>query len=259
MDLKHEMRTFIATGCTVAIGCAIPIGFFLGIGGALVSAVVAILATCVVGVIRNRIAQNTQQSFEGHTQIQGVLDSSQLGMDEDEPAAQDVVPFARHGKLVAAAISLAFCLVTAGIVGAATRGVGINFYLGGAPQTTTKSATSSSSSTKRNTESSQERTQGTSQDEGTVETWYPPTEDESQNTGTEQQPSTEPSPSSSSTSPVPSPSPAPAPSQGGQSSESQGSGSTSEPSSPSSEPSTPTQAPANSGTINDASQNAKEQ
>lgn len=263
MDLRREMRTFIITGCVVAIVCAIPIGFFVGIGGTVVSAVVGILATCVIGIIRNRVAQNAQQTLEGQTQIQGVLDSSQLGKGEGEPASQEVVPFARHGKLVAAAISLAFCLVTAGIVGAATNGVGINFYLGAAPQVSTnKNASSTSSSTKRTTKDTQEQSQNDNTYGDTVETWYPPEEEVPQNTGAgQQQSSPEPSPSSSSSSPSQNSStnPSPSPSGGNQSSEGQGSGNTPSPSAPSSEPSTPTQAPTNSGTINDVSQNAKEQ
>ena len=258
MDLKQEMRAFIVTGCIVAIVCAIPLGFFIGVGGALVSCVAGIVATCIAGVIRNRIAQNAKQSLEAHTQIQGVLDSSQLGKEEGEPTTQEVLPFARRGKLVAAAISLVFCLITAGIVGAATHGVGINFYLGGTPQTTNRNTStanaSSSSSTKRKNEDSQGSSQGTSSSASTVETWYPPEEEVPQSTGTEQQQQqqgTKPSSSSSN--------PAPSPSSSSQSGEVQGSGNAPSSSTPSSEQQSTPQAPANSGTIDSASQNAKEQ
>ena len=263
MDLKQEIRAFIVTGCIVAIVCAIPLGFFIGIGGALVSCVAGIVATCIAGVIRNRIAQNAKQSLEAHTQIQGVLDSSQLGKEEGEPTTQEVLPFARRGKLVAAAISLAFCLISAGIVGAATHGVGINFYLGGTPQATNKNASSAnassaSSSSKRTIEDSQGSGQDTNSSASTVETWYPPEEEVPQSTGTEQQQQQQQQgtkPSSSSSNPAPSPSP----SSSSQSGEGQGSGNAPSSSTPSSEQQSTPQAPANSGTIDNASQNAKEQ
>ena len=258
MDLKKETRTFVLVGCGVALVCAIPLGFVIGIGGALVCAVVGIAATCIACALRNRVAKSAQQSLKGHTQIQGILDSSQL--DADEPAAQEILPFARRGKLIAAVISLAFCLASGAVVGVATRGTGINFYLGNTPQSSTNKKASSSSSSATTSKNTSGDSQDWSEDYDSgydvVETWYPPEEETTQSTVIEQEQPSNVSSSASSADSNPVDSSATAPSEPAND---QSATSTPAPSAPANEQPVATQTPTNSGTIDNATQSVQEQ
>ena len=182
MDLKGEMRSFITTGCVSAIIAAIPLAFAIGIGGALVSAVTGVVVSSVVGIVRNRMAQNAKEALSAHTQIQGVLDSSQL--DGGAPSPEEIVPFAGRGKVVAVVISLVSSLATGAIVGALTHGTGINFYLGELPtaskpadKTPTKDAANAGAQSSNDTGSSWVPTY----EEETVETTYVAPEEPAQN------------------------------------------------------------------------------
>ena len=258
-NIKQETRAFMLAGCAGALVCSIALGFVVGIGGALVSAVAGIAATCIACAIRNRIAKNAQRSLQGHTQIQGILDSSQL--DAGDQASVETIPFARRGKLVAAAISLTFCLTAGAIVGVATRGTGINFYLGQTPkENTSKNATSSktnASSTKSTPSDSQDWGETYDSDYDVVETWYPPEEEATQNpTVDQEQPSSDSSPTNSNSSTA---SPATEPAHTENTQNAENTSSTTAHSTPANEQSTATQTPANSGTIDSATQTVQEQ
>lgn len=173
---KQELRAFITTGLATALVASIPMVFAIGIGGALVSAVSGAIVSAIVGTVRKRIAQNARAALESHTQLEGVLDSSQL--DETAVEPEDVVPFARHGKIMAVVISLVASIVTGGIVNAVTGGTGINFYLGGS-STSTQATAPVKDGEQANAQDSSSQTQAES-DDGVTTTWYPTSsEDES--------------------------------------------------------------------------------
>lgn len=153
MDTVKELRSSIFSGIATALVASLPQIFWVGIGGALVSAVMGSVISSVAGVATSRITQKAREAVKAQTQITGVLDSSQLGVDER--AIEEKLPFAGRGKVVTIAVSLVTSLVTGMIVSAVTHGTGINFYLGGMP-TTTQSATSSSASADTESQSQQD-------------------------------------------------------------------------------------------------------
>lgn len=144
MDTVKELRSSVFSGIVTALIVSLPQIFWVGIGGALVSAVMGSVVSSVAGMATSRITQKAREAARAQTQITGVLDSSQLGVDEQ--AIEEKLPFAGRGKVVTIAVSLVTSLVTGMIVSGVTHGTGINFYLGGMP-TTTQSAASSSAST----------------------------------------------------------------------------------------------------------------
>ncbi len=144
MDTVKELRSSVFSGIATALIASLPQIFWVGIGGALVSAVMGSVVSSVAVVATSRITQKAREAAKAQTQITGVLDSSQLGVDER--AIEEKLPFAGRGKVVTIAVSLVTSLVTGMIVSGVTHGTGINFYLGGMP-TATQSATSSSAST----------------------------------------------------------------------------------------------------------------
>lgn len=149
MDTAKELRSSIVSGVVTALIVSIPQIIWVGIGGALVSAVMGSVVSSAAGVATSRITQKAQEALRAQTQITGVLDSSQLGVDER--AIEKKLPFKGRGKVVTIAVSLVTSLVTGMIVAAVTSGTGINFYLGGMPTVT--QSTSASNNTSADTES----------------------------------------------------------------------------------------------------------
>lgn len=166
----QEKPSFSFAGYVTAIAAALPTALYAGIGGAFVSAVAGSVGSTIVNVAFARAAQAAESLYGGEQQLEGVLDSSQLGnMRQEIPAS---VRFARQ-RVASIIVSLAITLATSGIVSMATNGIGINFYLGD-PFSITHSSQTNTPTGKPAKANAQDSSQGDAPDASTFVTQSAP-------------------------------------------------------------------------------------
>lgn len=170
-EQKTALGPLVGAGAASALVAAIPLFFWVGIGGALVSAVVGAAASTVASAVLVRVQNGAREALEPHAQLAGVLDSSQL--DGDTDALEDAVPLADKGRLLAVAVALSMSLATGCIVAAATGGMGINFYLGNNPAATSANKPTQTPQRSDASSSGNASSQSAGIEPEITETWYP--------------------------------------------------------------------------------------
>lgn len=125
---RTSTRTHVIAGLVASLVVSLALCYWIGIGGALLATVVGTVAAAIASGAVGKAEQEEVQMAQGAEQLEGVLDSSQLGDDGYTVPSPQAMDARRRRFAVAAAIALA--LLTAGGVQLATRGAGIHFYLG---------------------------------------------------------------------------------------------------------------------------------
>lgn len=122
-DMQRN-NPFSLAGLLAAIVASVPLAFFIGVGGAIVTAMAGAIASLATKAALLHVQQAQYRATFGEQQLEGILDSSQLDSPRIEPPAPP-----RHLRLVPMIVSLVVTLGAAGIVVAITGGVGFNLAL----------------------------------------------------------------------------------------------------------------------------------
>lgn len=128
MERNGIAPAHVVAGLIAALIVSLALCYWIGIGGALLATVVGTVAATIVSGVVGKADEEEAQMAHGAEQLEGVLDSSQLGNDTylgPSPQAMD-----ERGRKVAVIAAIVLALATAGGVQLATRGAGIHFYLG---------------------------------------------------------------------------------------------------------------------------------